>query len=130
MKATRRSRRGARHLFRVCMASGVLDEQRARDVARRLGASRRRGALAMLSEFHRLVRLDRERHTALVESAQPLPADQWHDVQARLVSRYGPGLQTTFAHTPDLIGGVRIKVGSDVYDGSVRGRLAALESSW
>ena len=112
------------------MASGILDEQRAREVAHWLGASRRKAALPMLSEFHRLVRLDRERHTALVESAQPLPPDLRNDVQAHLASRYGPGLQTTFAHRPSLIGGMRIKVGSDVYDGTVRGRLGALAASW
>jgi F-type H+-transporting ATPase subunit delta len=33
----------------------------------------------------------------------------------------------SFIHSPALIGGMRIKVGSDVYDGSVQARLSALE---
>jgi F-type H+-transporting ATPase subunit delta len=37
-------------------------------------------------------------------------------------------LATSFEHKPELIGGMRIKVGSDVYDGSVKARLAALEA--
>ena len=41
---------------------------------------------------------------------------------------YGPGLDTSFGLSPELIGGMRIKVGSDVYDASVRARLAALEA--
>ena len=48
------------------------------------------------------------------------------DIQADLARVYGPGLNTSFALNLDLIGGVRIRVGSDVYDGSVRARLAAL----
>jgi F0F1-type ATP synthase delta subunit len=35
---------------------------------------------------------------------------------------------TTFTENPTLLGGVRIQVGSDVYDGSIRARLNALET--
>ncbi len=44
--------------------------------------------------------------------------------------RYGAALRTTFVLQPALIGGLRIQVGSDVYDGSVRAGLAALERSF
>jgi F-type H+-transporting ATPase subunit delta len=63
-----------------------------------------------------------------VESATPLPPGMQASVQAGLLRVYGPGLNTTFALSPALIGGMRIKVGSDVYDGSVQARLAALEA--
>ena len=39
---------------------------------------------------------------------------------------HGPALQTSFVENPALLGGLRIKVGSDVYDGSVRARLQAI----
>jgi F-type H+-transporting ATPase subunit delta len=51
-------------------------------------------------------------------------------VQAGLARVHGPGLSTSFAEDSALIGGMRIRVGSDVYDGSVQGRLAALEQSF
>ena len=98
-----------------------------RTVAQRI-ASRRRGALAVLSDFQRLVRLDSDRHTALVGSATPLVPGMRDAIQAGLKRAYGPGLDATFAENPALIGGMRIKVGSDVYDESVRSRLAALEA--
>ena len=44
-----------------------------------------------------------------------------------LVKRYGAGLNFTFRQNPALIGGMRIQVGSDVYDGSIQSRLAQLE---
>ena len=66
------------------------------------------------------MRLDRDRHTAIVESAAPLAGSVRDDVQAGLARIYGPGLETSFGENPALIGGMRIKVGSDVYDGSVR----------
>jgi F-type H+-transporting ATPase subunit delta len=36
-------------------------------------------------------------------------------------------VSTSFAENPALIGGMRVKIGSDVYDGSVRAALEALE---
>ena len=39
---------------------------------------------------------------------------------------YGRGLLMSYADNPALVGGVRITVGSDVYDGSIKGRLTAL----
>jgi F-type H+-transporting ATPase subunit delta len=73
-----------------------------------------------------LVRLDLERYTARVESATPLAGPEQETLARRLTARYGPQLITTFRDDPALIGGVRIRVGSQVYDGTVRARLNAL----
>ena len=51
-------------------------------------------------------------------------------VQANLARRHGAGLKFNFADRPALIGGLRVRVGSDVYDGSVRAGLEALEKSF
>ena len=128
MKANRRTIRAARRLYRLCQIDGRLDESRVRQVARRLGASRRRGSIAVLSSLRRFVRLDGDRHRAVVETATGLPDDLRDEVQSSLARLYGSGLATSFETSPDLIGGMRIRVGSDVYDGSVRARLAAIES--
>jgi F-type H+-transporting ATPase subunit delta len=106
---------------------GLLDESRARQVVEAVAGSRRRGSLPILSHFQRLVTLDRARHSAVVESAFPLPPDLRASVEAGIVSAYGPGVSTSFADDPGLIGGMRIRVGSDVYDGSVRTALLTLE---
>jgi F-type H+-transporting ATPase subunit delta len=128
MKVTRRTRRSARQLFRLSMVDGRVDEGRVRQVARGIAASKRRGAIPVLSDFLRMVRLDRNRRLASVETATPLAEDVRNDVRAGLARLYGPGLETSFAQNPGLIGGMRISVGSDVYDGSVRAKLAAIEA--
>lgn len=128
MKTTKRTRQSARQLFRLGLVDGKLDAGRVRKVATGLSASGRRGSLAILSGFLRMVRLERDRHLAVVESAAALPDDLRETVQARLVMVYGPGLETSFRQNADLIGGMRIKVGSDVYDGSIRRKLEALEA--
>ena len=130
MKTTRQIKREAKRLFRLCLVNGSLDEGRTRKVVQRIIGDKRRSGLALLSHFKRLVRLDCARHTAEVESAMPLPADLRARIEAGLARTYGPGISASFAHNPGLIGGMRIKVGSDVYDGSVRARLAALEKGF
>jgi F-type H+-transporting ATPase subunit delta len=130
MKATKQTRREATQLFRLCLVEGLLDESRARQVLQQVMAAKPRGYLATLSHFQRLVRLDQARHTAKVESAVALPADLQASVKASLAAEYGAGLSPSFAENAALIGGMRIRVGSDVYDGSVQARLAALEQSF
>ena len=130
MKVSKQAKRDATGLFRSCLANGLLDENRARAVAQKLAESKPRGYLGTLSYFLRLVKLDAVRHTARIESASPLPAELRASVQENLSQAYGPGLNTSFVENPALIGGMRIRVGSDVYDGSVRGRLNALERSF
>jgi F-type H+-transporting ATPase subunit delta len=125
-----RTTRAARQLFRICSVNGRLDEARVRLVAQRLATTQRRGGLPILVGFLRLVRLDRDRHTALVESAAPLAGGLREQLQTRLANAYGAALETSFTENPALIGGIRVKVGSDVYDGSVRARLAALAAQW
>ena len=92
--------------------------------------SKRRGYLSLATQFERLVRLERLRHTAKVESATPLPPDLQAAVGASLARLYGDAISTSFVERPALIGGMRIRVGSDVYDGSVKAGLESLERAF
>ena len=130
MKITKRARREAKQLFQVCLVNGLIDEGRVRRVMQHLVATRRHECPAILSHFRRLVKLGLARHAATIASATPLPADLQAAIEASLRRRYGPGLTTAFAQRAALIAGMRIQVGCDVYDGSVRARLAALEGSF
>jgi F-type H+-transporting ATPase subunit delta len=130
MQTRKQTERDARELFRLCLVNGALDEARVRRVVQQVIAAGRASGLGMLSRFQRFVRLDRAGHRADVSSAVPLPADVRSNIEAALIKLYGPDMATSFTDDPALIGGVRIKVGSDVYDGSVSGRLAALQSGF
>lgn len=128
MRATRRDARAARKLYRLCLADGLLDESRARAVVRRVIERKRRGGLGALSHFQRLIRMDRDRHTANVESAVPLSEGLREHVQTGVTRTFGRGVTASFTENAALIAGMRLRVGSEVYDGSVRARLAAIES--
>jgi len=130
MKTTKQSVREATQLYRMCLLDGRVQEDRVRLVVQKVLQSRRRGYVTMLRHFLRLLKLEYERHAAKIESATPLPADLRSRVQLGLENVYGPGLTALFTQNPVLIGGMRIKVGSDVYDNSVRSVLATLAKSF
>ena len=126
MKTPRQATRDARQLWRLCQVNGAFDEKRARMVVDGVLESGRSDGRAVLKRFLRLVKLDRAERTARVVSATPLGTDVQAEVADGLTRHYGPGIATTFDVDPALIAGVQVRIGSDVYDGSVRARLAAL----
>ncbi len=130
MKITKQARRDAKQLFNSCHISGLLDENRARQVVTTVIARQPRGYPAILSHFERLVKLDVARRTAKIESAAPLDAGLQAGMQANLTRIYGGGLNMSFAQNPALLGGLRVQVGSDVYDGSVLARLNSLRENF
>lgn len=130
MKVSKQVRREAKELFRDCFVNGVMDDNRIRQVVSKVAELKPRGYIMILSHFQRLVKLEVERRTARVESAVALSPQLQSEVTDKLNRIYGQGLSISFAQNPALLGGLRIKVGSDVYDGSVQARLESLVESF
>ena len=133
MKISKAAQREARQLFRsclACLASGVLDEARVRQTVNLLVEMKPRGYVEILARLHRLVQLDLAKRAVRVENAVATTPEQMADIQASLQKQYGAGLDIQYAVNPALIGGLRIQVCSDLYDGSVKTRLEKLQQSF
>jgi F-type H+-transporting ATPase subunit delta len=128
MKVSKVAKKGARSLFAAVHTAGRLDEGKVRTLLATMVKRRPAGSAEILHEFHRLVRLELESHAALVESAEALGASEVVAVEKSLTARFGS--ETTFSYSvnPSLIAGIRVKIGSDVYDASVRERLNRLKA--
>ncbi len=127
MRITRRARRQARRLYRACLVDGNLDGHRALQAIDAIAQARLYAGRAVLASFLRLARLDCDRRRAVVESAVPLPPDLRDALEAGIARAYGAGVHLSFAENAAVIGGMRVRVGSHVWDGTVRGALRALE---
>jgi F-type H+-transporting ATPase subunit delta len=130
MMTAKQAKREAKQLFRLCLVGRKLDEERTRMVVERILQSKPRGYLRLLGFFLKLVKFDYFQRTAQIECAVPVSPALQARVQAGIESVYGQGITSLFVLNPALIGGMRIKVGSDVYDGSIRSRLATLAKSF
>jgi len=130
MRISKQARREAKQLFRAAQVSAVLDEGRVRMTVDELIARKPRGYVAILSHLERLVKLDMVRRNARIESVIPLDGAIEGTLKTALTRRYGPGLQFSFGVNPDLIGGMRVQVGSDVYDSSIRAKLTELQDNF
>jgi F-type H+-transporting ATPase subunit delta len=63
---------------------------------------------------------------ARIASAYPMTGEQVASVVALLETKYGRKVKAEVAVDPDLIGGISIRIGDEVMDASVRGKLAQL----
>ncbi len=130
MKISKVAAATARRLYGMCQVNGQLDDSRLRDLVSKLIEAQPRDYRAILAAIQRLTRLETARREVLVESAIDLTATEGQRITASLAKDYGDKLTIRFATNPDLLGGLRIKVGDDVLDGSVKGRLDRLSKAF
>ena len=130
MRPGQHAKRDAMRIWRLCHSDGTTNDEFVLRTVDMLLASSRQGSLIVLRHFLELVRRDLRRRTARIESATPLGEDARAVIERSLSARYGRAITATCTVAPTLIGGMRIRIGSDLYDGSVTGALAAVESQF
>lgn len=93
----------------------------------------RNDRLQVLPHIVELYEQLREEHEniveARVESAFPMSDQQLTSLVATLEQRTGRKVQATVSVAPELIGGVTVKIGDDVWDASVRGQLSNMAAA-
>jgi F-type H+-transporting ATPase subunit delta len=127
MKLSKEAKRISRELFRTSFTLGGLDDEKVRANARQIAANRPRNYIGILKNYQRLVRIEIEKHHAIVESAVELNWDTRWKIEQSLKAKHGTALTIDFKINSDLIGGLRVQIGNDVWNGSVHGRLQRLK---
>jgi len=127
MKINKEIRRLSREMLRASFTDGQLDPGRIASLVDSLIARKPRNCVAILQNYMRLLRLELEKRRARIETANAVDPETSSKVIANLKKKYGNDLTTEFVVNPQLLGGMRIRVGSDVWDGTVRNRLELLQ---
>ncbi len=129
MKINKEVRQLSKALLRASFIDGRLDQGHIARLVKSLIEKKPRHYLAVLDAYKRLLRLEIEKRSAVIESATQLSADAARQIVENLKSKYGADISTQFITNPELLGGMRIRVGNDVWDSSVRNRLQRLQAT-
>jgi F-type H+-transporting ATPase subunit delta len=127
MKLNKEIRQLSRKMLQASFTDGQLDRGRISSLVDSVIAQKRRNYIDVLKNYKRLLRLELEKRQATVETSSEVDATVRSEIVANLKSKYGNDLSTEFHIDPQLLGGMRIRVGNDVWDGSVRNRLERLQ---
>jgi len=106
------------------LLAGKANPSALRLIRRLVAAPRGRSVIAGVEELNRIAAQRRERITALVKAAVPLTEAQRTRLTAILARAYGRDVRLNVELDQELIGGLTIRIGDDIIDGSLAGRLA------
>ena len=127
MKVNKEIRQISREMLRASFTDGQVDPGRIASVVDAVAARKPRNYIDILKNYQRLLRLELEKRRARIETASEVDPAIKTEIVASLKNKYGGDLTTDFLIDPQLLGGMRIRVGSDVWDGTVRNRLERLQ---
>jgi F-type H+-transporting ATPase subunit delta len=127
MKLNKEIRRLSRKMLQASFTDGQLDPGRIGSLIDSLVKQKPRNYINVLKNYKRLLRFELEKRHATIETASEVDPTIRSEIEANLKRKYGNDLSTEFQVDAQLLGGMRIRVGSDVWDGSVRNRLERLQ---
>jgi F-type H+-transporting ATPase subunit delta len=126
MKINKEIRQLSREMLRGSFADGQLNSGKISSIIDLVTTRKPRNYVDVLKSYRRLLRLEVEKRRAQIETATEMNPATQSEVVTNLKKKYGSDLAPEFVVNPELLGGMRIRVGNDVWDGSVRNRLERL----
>ncbi len=110
----------------TALVSGKASGPGLRLITRAAAQPRGRSLDVGLERYAHLAADLRERLVAEVHVVMPLSEEQRARLAAALVSAYGHDVHLNIVHDPELIGGITVRIGDELINGSVASRLAEL----
>lgn len=130
MKVTKDAAAAARRLFRLCKQDGKLDEAKLSKVIKAVAERKPRNFRGILVTLKRLLEIDLAAKHVTVDSAAELDNATQTSIVSKLTAKYGSDLTFEYRINSALLGGIRIRKGDDVWDGTVKARLDAIANAF
>lgn len=106
---------------------GYLCAKRIQAIAREFSKNPTPSSRNLLKAYHAIIRREFSREQAVVEYYGQQVAVA--ELSKQLSSYYGRPVRVITVENADLIAGVRIRIGDDIWDGSIAGRLHTLSQN-
>ncbi|ADE55126.1 F0F1 ATP synthase subunit delta [Coraliomargarita akajimensis] len=129
MNADQKINQFAKKLVELSKEDGLIAEAKVQEVLAALKQSSVRYPARTLKAYLRLIRRALAEQTAVVATPGALSADALTAIEANFSKLYDRPIQAVTETDTSLIAGVRVRVGDDLYDASVAGRLERLAQS-
>ncbi len=129
MAADKQTKLLAKQLFKLSVVNGDLSAERVTGVLGWIEKHQPRRPLALLQAYHRLVVAEIAKSRAVVEHAGAVNDATLQSIAAAMTKKYSRTVTSVAQPNAALLAGLRVRIGSDVYESSVAGQLASLSTS-
>ena len=129
MKRDQKITKLAKKLLELSMDNGVVTESKVAEVLAGFQQVQHRRHLTVLKTFLNYLRREVALQTAVVSTPTGLSEDALKAIEVQFSKLYKRPVNAVTQPDTSLIAGVRVRVGDDVYDASVAGRLQRLAES-
>ena len=129
MAANKQTKLLAKQLFKLSVVNGEVSADRVAGVLGWIEKHQPRHPLALLQQYHRYIATELAKSRAIVEHAGEVNAATLASIEAAMTKKYSRKVTAVAKPNTALLAGVRVRIGSDVYESSVAGQLAALSAS-
>ena len=119
----------AKQLFKLSLVNGVVSPEQVAGVLGWVEKHSPRRPVALLKAYHHRIALELAKSRAEIEHAGPVSDATLKSIEAAMTRKYGRTVTASAKSNPKLLAGLRVRVGSDVYESSVAGQLASLSSA-
>jgi len=116
----------AKQLFKLSVVNGVVSPEQVAGVLGWVEKTSPRRPVAVLKAYHHRIAIELAKSRAEVEHAGPIADATLKSIEAAMTKKYARTVTASAKANPALLAGLRIRVGSDVYESSVAGQLATL----
>jgi F-type H+-transporting ATPase subunit delta len=129
MRGDKKTKQLAKQLFKLSLVNGAVSAEQVAGVLGWIEKHSPRHPVALLKHYHHYIAAELAKSQAVVEHAGPVTDAALKLIESAMTQKYQRPVSARAQPNPALLAGLRVRVGSDVYESSVAGQLAALSAS-
>lgn len=126
MAADKQTKLLAKQLFKLSLVHGAVSPEQVTGVLGWVEQHSPRRPVALLKAYHHRIAIELAKSRAEVEHAGPVSDATLRQIETAMSKRYSRPVTASARPNAKLLAGLRVRVGSDVYESSVAGQLATL----
>ena len=116
----------ARQFYKLSFTDGAIAADRVAGVLEYIEKHRPANSMAVLKAYRRLIGAEVARGQAVIEHAGPIDSAALNAIATAMAQKYHRPVTAIQKRNDDLLAGLRVRVGDDLYESSVAGQLEAL----